>query len=96
MVTTLKWLLVLTHCFLGPLGTLEVNHDSHGGTALDALIWDNCGILKPRSSSIRVIVDNASLPGRTQTLRQHRHSCWWWDWLKAISCSKSLLWSDAG
>ena len=42
---------------------IEVNHDGYGGTAPDAMIWDEGSISKPRSSSLRVVIDHASLPG---------------------------------
>ena len=38
---------------------VEVDHDGYGGTALDAMVWDNVSILKSR---IRVVGDHAS-PG---------------------------------
>ena len=34
-----------------------------GGTAPNAIVWDKGSIIKPRASSLRVIVDQASLPG---------------------------------
>ena len=49
-------LLYLTSKFMVAISRTEVNHDGHGGTAPDATIWDN-------ASSLRVIVDHASLPG---------------------------------
>ena len=51
------------HKYMVAISRIEVNHDGYGGTAPDATIWDNGSILKPRSSSLRVIVDHASLPG---------------------------------
>ena len=42
---------------------IEVNHDGYGGTAPDAMTWDEGGILKPRASSLRVTIDHTSLPG---------------------------------
>ena len=44
------------------ISRIEVNHDGNGGTAPDATMWDKGCILKPRASSLRVIVDHASLP----------------------------------
>ena len=41
----------------------EVNHDGCGRTAPDDMIWDNGSVIKPRASSLQVIVDHASLPG---------------------------------
>ena len=34
-----------------------------GGTAPDALVWDQGGIVKTRAPSFRLIVDHATLPG---------------------------------
>ena len=45
------------------ISRIEVNHDGYGGTALDAMVWDRGGIVKPRASSFRLIVDYATLPG---------------------------------
>ena len=39
------------------------NHDGYGGTAPDAMVLDRGGIVKPRASSFRLIVDHATLPG---------------------------------
>ena len=43
--------------------SIEVNHNSHGSTAPDHMNWDKGSIIQPRASSLRVIVDHASLPG---------------------------------
>ena len=51
------------HKFMVAVFRLQVNHDGKGGTAPDAMIGDKSGILKPRLSSLRSIVDHASLPG---------------------------------
>ena len=51
------------HKFMVAISRIEVNHDGHGGTARDAMMWDKGSVLKPRTSSLRVIVDHASLPG---------------------------------
>ena len=42
---------------------IEVNHDGFGGTAPDAMVWDQGGIVKTRAPSFRLIVDHAALPG---------------------------------
>ena len=42
---------------------IEVNHDGYGGTAPDAMVLDRGGVVKPRASSLRLIVDYATLPG---------------------------------
>ena len=51
------------HKFMVAISRIEVNHDGFGGTAPDAMVWDQGGIVKPRASSFRLIVDYASLPG---------------------------------
>ena len=51
------------HKFMVAISRIEVNHDGFGGTAPDAMVWDQGGIVKPRASSLRIIVDHASLPG---------------------------------
>ena len=51
------------HKFMVAISRIEVNHDGYGGTAPDAMVWDRGGIVKPRASSFRLIVDYASLPG---------------------------------
>ena len=53
--------LIVINSWLRSLGV--VNHDVYGGTAPDALVWDNGSILGRRFSSMRVIIDLASLPG---------------------------------
>ena len=47
------------HRFMVAISRIEVNHDGFGGTAPDAMVWD----VKARSSSFRLIVDHAALPG---------------------------------
>ena len=51
------------HKFMVAISRIEVNHDGYGGTAPDAMVWDQGGIVKPRASSFRLIVDYASLLG---------------------------------
>ena len=51
------------HKFMVAISRIEVNHDGYGGTAPDAIVWDRGGIVKPRASSLRLIVDHATLPG---------------------------------
>ena len=51
------------HRFMIAVSRIEVNHDGFGGTAPDALVWDQGGIVKTRAPSFRLIVDCASLPG---------------------------------
>ena len=41
------------------------------GTAPDAMVWDRGGIVKPRDSSVRIIVDHATLPGPPGFFGQH-------------------------
>ena len=60
------------HKFMVAISRIEVNHDGYGGTAPDAMVWDRGGIVKPRASSFRLIVDYASLPGPPGFL-----SCTW-------------------
>ena len=50
------------HEFMVAISRIEVNHDGYGGTAPDAMVWDRGGLVKPRASSLRIIVDHASLP----------------------------------
>ena len=61
----LHWYLIMLelHKFMVAISRIEVLHDGYGGTAPDAMIWDKGSIIKPRASSLRVIVDRASLPG---------------------------------
>ena len=40
-----------------------VNHDGHGGAALDAMTWDRGGILKDYALHIGINIDLASFPG---------------------------------
>ena len=56
-------IVVELHEFMVAVSRVEVNHDGHGGTAPDSMVWENGSVLEPRSSSIRVIKDHASLPG---------------------------------
>ena len=51
------------HKFMVAISRIEVNHDGYGGTAPDATVWDNGGLVKPRTSSLQVIVDHDTLPG---------------------------------
>ena len=51
------------HKFMVAISRIEVNHDGYGGTAPDAMVWDRGGLVKPRASSLRIIVDHATLPG---------------------------------
>ena len=45
------------------IARVSANHDGRGGTAPDALVWDQGGRPKARKIDIRVNVDLASLPG---------------------------------
>ena len=51
------------HEFMVAVSGIEVHRGGSGGTAPDAVVWDNGRILKLPSSSNNVIVDHASLPG---------------------------------
>ena len=51
------------HRFMIAVARVSVNHDGRGGTAPDALVWDQGGRPKARKLDIRVNVDLASLPG---------------------------------
>ena len=51
------------HEFMVAISRIEVNHEGCGGTAPDAMVWDRGGLVKPRASSLRIIVDHATLPG---------------------------------
>ena len=51
------------HRFMVAVSRIEVNYDGFGGTAPDALVWDQGGIVKTRAPSFRLIVDCAFLPG---------------------------------
>ena len=51
------------HRFLVAISRIEVNHDGFGGTAPDAMVWDNGGVAKTRAPSFRLIIDHATLPG---------------------------------
>ena len=51
------------HKLMVAISRSEVNHDGYGGTAPDATVWDRGGIIKPRASSLRLIVNHATLPG---------------------------------
>ena len=51
------------HKFMVVISSIEVNHDGSGGTPPDAMVWDRGGLVKSRASSLRIIVDHASLPG---------------------------------
>ena len=45
------------------ISRIEVNRDGFGGTAPDAMVWDQGSVVKARSSSFRLIVGHATLPG---------------------------------
>ena len=49
------------HKFMVAISRIDVNHDGSGGTAPDAMVWDHCGLVKTRASSLRINVDYASL-----------------------------------
>ena len=51
------------HKFMVATSRIEVNHDGYGGTAPDAMIWDEGSVPKPLASSIRVTIDHPFLPG---------------------------------
>ena len=51
------------HRFMVAISRIEVNHDGFGGTAPDAMVWDQGSVVKARSPSFRLIVDHATLPG---------------------------------
>ena len=51
------------HEFMVAISRIEVDHGGYGGTAPDPMILDKGSILKARASSLRVVVDHASLPG---------------------------------
>ena len=51
------------HKFLVAVSWIEADHRGNGGTAPVAMIWDKGSILRSRSSSFRVIIEHASLPG---------------------------------
>ena len=51
------------HRFMVAVSRIEVNYDGFGGTAPDALVWDQGGIVKARAPTFRLIVDCAFLPG---------------------------------
>ena len=51
------------HKFMVAISRIEVNHDGFGGTAPDAMVWDKGGVVKTRTTSFRLIVDHATLPG---------------------------------
>ena len=59
------------HKFMVAVSRIEVNHDGYGGTAPDAMVWDRGGLVKPRASSLRIIVDHATLPGPPGFFGQH-------------------------
>ena len=51
------------HRFMVAVSRIEVNYDGFRGTAPDALVWDQGGIVKARAPTFRLIVDCAFLPG---------------------------------
>ena len=75
------------HKFMAATSRTEVNHDGHGGTAPDAMIWDNGSFIKPRNS-FRVTVDLASLPGHPGFL----DSPWCGSSLSPISQENVAVW----
>ena len=58
------------HKLMVAISRVEVNHDGHGGSAPDAMVWDRGGLVKPRAS-LRIIVDHATLPGPLGFFGQH-------------------------
>ena len=44
------------------ISRIEVNHDGYGGTAPDAMVWDNGGLVKPRASSLRIALGILWIP----------------------------------
>ena len=50
------------HKFMVAISRTEVNHHGYGGTAPDAMVWDQGGLVNLRAS-LRIIVDHATLPG---------------------------------
>ena len=57
------------HRFMVAVSRIEVNYDGFGGTAPDALVWDQGGIVKTRAPSFRLIIDHAALPGPPDFLK---------------------------
>ena len=53
----------LLHRFMVAISRVSVNHDGKGGTAPDALVWDQGGLKKRRKIQVRVNVDLATPPG---------------------------------
>ena len=51
------------HRFMVAISRIEVNHDGSGGSAPDAMVWDEGGVAKIRTPTSRLIVDCATLPG---------------------------------
>ena len=51
------------HRFMVAVSRIEVNYDGFGGTAPDAVVWDQGCIVKARAPSFRLIFDHAALPG---------------------------------
>ena len=51
------------HKFMVAVSRIEVKHDGYLRHSPDAMVWVKGGIVKPRASSLRVVVDHASLPG---------------------------------
>ena len=49
--------------FMVAIARIEVNDDGHGGTAPNAMTWDQGRSIKPRASSFWVTIDHVSLPG---------------------------------
>ena len=51
------------HKYVVVISRIEVKHFGYGVAATDSMRWDTGSILKPRFSSLRVVIDHASLPG---------------------------------
>ena len=56
--------------FVVAVSWVSVNHDGRGGTAPDAVVWDQGGIPKRRRVDGRVNIDLASLPGPSNFLQE--------------------------
>ena len=73
------------HRFMVAVSRIEVNYDGFGGTAPDALVWDQGGIVKTRAPSFRLIVDHAALPGPPDFLNST------WCTLDSLPITKMML-----
>ena len=76
------------HKYMFAISRIDVNHDGYGGTVPDAMIWENGSILKPRSSSLPVIVDHASQQGP----RGFRDSSWCSMSMSPITQEDAAVW----